>query len=193
MIRIVTYAEAIEKLKRGAPWHELVEAVGVAIQSPECSELDLLLALRHGGVVAEQAALSLYRITGRGIPVDRTALVTSLEGWIDLICQPLDLHTDRAGPSAWSKRSDGELSALQTATEEEDDAQPIRISDLIGVIAAGFSLTERQVFVLISVRGGLGLSDIGRSLGISKQAVQKILCDIVTRLRERARATDALT
>lgn len=191
MIRIVTYPEAIEKLKRGGPWHELAEAVGVTIQSPECSELDLLLALRHGGVVAEQAALSLYRITGRRMPVDRTALVTSLDGWIDLICQPPDPHSVGIAPPGWSKRSDGELPGLQTATEAEDDAQPVGLSDLISVIATGFSPTERQVFVLMSVRG-LGLSDIGGILGISKQAVSKIVQRILTRLCERVRAADAV-
>ena len=85
MTRVVTYTEAIEKLRHGAAWPELVEAVGVAIKSPDCSELDLLLALKHGGLVAEQAALSLYAKTGRVIPENRAEIVTSFDAWIDLI------------------------------------------------------------------------------------------------------------
>lgn len=79
------YAEAREKLKHGGEWAELVEAAGVVIAAPECSELDLFLALRHGGVIAEQAALALYRKTQTPIPADRSKIAKTTDGWVDLI------------------------------------------------------------------------------------------------------------
>lgn len=81
------YAEAREKLKHGGEWAELAEAVGVVIAAPECSELDLFLALRHGGVIAEQAALALYRKTQTPIPADRSKFATTTDGWVDLILE----------------------------------------------------------------------------------------------------------
>lgn len=81
----MTYDEAVRILRHGGSWPELVEAIGLVISNPECSELDLLLALKHGGLVAEQAALALYRRTGRAVPEDRSQLITTLAGWIDLL------------------------------------------------------------------------------------------------------------
>ena len=48
-------------LVHGADLIDLAEAIGTIIRDPSSTLDDLRLALRHGGVIAEQAALELRR------------------------------------------------------------------------------------------------------------------------------------
>lgn len=77
----MTFDEARGILRAGGEWADLAEAVGVVIASPESSPWDLVLGLKHGGVVAEQAALALYRRTGTTLPDNRAKLRTDPMTW----------------------------------------------------------------------------------------------------------------
>jgi len=81
----MTLADAVRLLRTGGRWADLGEAIGVVIASPESSVFDILPGLKHGGFIAEQAALALYKRTGRPLPEDRTTLVTDLPSWADWI------------------------------------------------------------------------------------------------------------
>ena len=53
--------EAREVLIKGGDLVELAEAIGTIISDPASSLDDIRLGLKHGGIIAEQAAIELHR------------------------------------------------------------------------------------------------------------------------------------
>jgi hypothetical protein len=78
---MMTTQDALETLEHGGEWPALAKAIGVVASDPMTSLSALMLGLGYGGVVAEQAALALYRRTFRPIPDNRRALVTNSSEW----------------------------------------------------------------------------------------------------------------
>ncbi len=60
---------------------ELLEAAGTLASEQSSTLDDLMLGLRYWGPIAEASALALYRRTGRPIPPDPIAFVTSEDDW----------------------------------------------------------------------------------------------------------------
>ena len=77
----MTTQEALKTLEEGAEWPALAEAIGVVMSDPMTSLEALILGLKYKGIVAEQAALGLYRRTFRSLPDDRRLLVTDPDEW----------------------------------------------------------------------------------------------------------------
>jgi hypothetical protein len=61
--------EAREVLIRGGDLVALAEAIGTIIGSPSSSLDDIRLGLRHGGLIAEQAAIELRRREAASVPI----------------------------------------------------------------------------------------------------------------------------
>jgi len=99
----MTIVEAVKTLQEGGNLPALAEAIGIVASDPESSPNDLLLGLPHKGFVAEQAALALYRRTGRPIPDDRNQLILDPDEWARLLASSGD--QDEAKPSeTWKDR-----------------------------------------------------------------------------------------
>jgi hypothetical protein len=73
--------EARQALQESRDYVRLAEAIGVVISSTASSLEDIMLGLRHGGFIAEQAALALYKRTGRPLPEDRNLLEIDAAQW----------------------------------------------------------------------------------------------------------------
>ncbi len=69
--------EARKVLKKGGDLVALAEAIGTVITDPSSSLDDIRLGLRHGGMIAEQAALELRRREARGSGVTQSKPVVS--------------------------------------------------------------------------------------------------------------------
>lgn len=74
----MTFEQAKLNLQLGASFAELLESVATVATARIATVADLVPALRHPGVVAEQAAFVLYRMTGTPLPADRTKLVETI-------------------------------------------------------------------------------------------------------------------
>jgi len=91
------FDDAVRMLRTGADWPDLADAIRVVIQSPTASIWDLVLGLKHKGVIAEQAAFALYKKTNRDLPRDPKNIVVDLPTWItwltdsepEIVDQPL--------------------------------------------------------------------------------------------------------
>lgn len=77
----MTSEEALQRLRTGGELPDLAEAIGTVAGDPGASLDTILLGLKYGGFVAEQAALALYRRTSRTLPEDRGLLVTDPDDW----------------------------------------------------------------------------------------------------------------
>jgi len=60
--------EAREVLIKGGDLVELAEAIGTIIGDPSSSLDDIRLGLKHGGIIAEHAAIELHRREGTPLP-----------------------------------------------------------------------------------------------------------------------------
>lgn len=74
-------------LKSQGDLGDLLFAIGTVISSPKSSLDDIILGLRHPEVIAEQAALALYRRTGRPLPRDRADISTDGADWAKWIAR----------------------------------------------------------------------------------------------------------
>jgi hypothetical protein len=66
--------EAREVLIKGGDLVALAEAIGTIVGDPSSSLDDIRLGLKHGGMIAEQAAIELRRREGTLHSVDRTTV-----------------------------------------------------------------------------------------------------------------------
>jgi hypothetical protein len=66
--------EAREVLIKGGDLVELAEAIGTIISDPASSLDDIRLGLKHGGIIAEQAAIELHRREGIPLPENRQTI-----------------------------------------------------------------------------------------------------------------------
>jgi len=92
----MTHEEAIRTLKKGGPLVTLAEAIGTVASEPGSSLEDLLLGLQYEGLVAEQAALALYKRTGRALPEDRSFLATRAQEWTGWLARAPAQSSDAA-------------------------------------------------------------------------------------------------
>ena len=172
----MTYTEAREKLKHGCDWGELAEAVGVVIAAPECSDLDLFLSLKHGGVIAEQAALALYRKTQTPIPDDRRSLVTTTGGWVDLImdrllCARPNSITENGASSSGPESLPGGRSTVPVSRIELRDA-----------LISCLNRTEKLLLMLYYYEE-MRFDQIAPILDMTEDRLRKMHHDILVRLR----------
>lgn len=77
----MTLQDARQILTRGGELVALTEAFTAIATNAAASLDDLMLGLRHPGFVAEQAALLLYKRTGRRLPDDRRKLMLAPDEW----------------------------------------------------------------------------------------------------------------
>lgn len=79
--------DARRTLQESRDYVRLAEAIGVVAGDPASPLEDIIVGLRHGGFVAEQAALALYKRTGRPLPEDRGLLEVDATKWRTWIAQ----------------------------------------------------------------------------------------------------------
>jgi hypothetical protein len=72
--------DARQTLIQGGDLVALAEAIAAIIRDPSSSLDDIRLGLRHGGVIAEQAAIALHHRQGIPLPQDREKLVETAQG-----------------------------------------------------------------------------------------------------------------
>ncbi len=89
--------EAHSILDNGGSYAALVEAIGTIASDSASSLHDIMKGLRHGGLIAEQAALALYKRSGRPLPEDRATMVVDPDQWAAWITQ--STATDRSTAS----------------------------------------------------------------------------------------------
>ena len=83
----MTKTEALRFLDEGGSLVQLAEAVGTLVGDSRSTPQELMRGLRHPGVVAEQAALALYRRLNRPLPPDRSNVVTDYADWMTWLLQ----------------------------------------------------------------------------------------------------------
>lgn len=71
--------KAREVLTNGGDLVDLAEAIGTIISDPSSSLEDIRLGLRHGGIIAEQAAVALRRREGVSTPPPSDATILSAQ------------------------------------------------------------------------------------------------------------------
>lgn len=76
----LTHKQALETIRQGGRLPVLARAVGVLADDPDTTPEELLPALDHPGIVAEQAAIALHRMTGTPWAGDRKP-ITSRDFW----------------------------------------------------------------------------------------------------------------
>ncbi len=155
----MTTQEAINTLEAGGEWPALVEAIGVVVSDPMTSLDALILGLQYGGIVAEQAALGLYRRTLRPIPDNRRLLITDADEW-----------------RRWLREVDfgaGELGSESVCRDW-----------LAENLTRGLSREEHLVLLLYYYEE-MPMKEIGIVLGLSESRVSRIHEGILQRLRKR--------
>ena len=95
---VMTLEAARRILMQGGELVELAEAFTAIATDGSASLEDLILGLRHPGFVAEQAALTLYKRTGRPLPDDRGTLMLDPDDWRWVLKRDRLATTDRPSP-----------------------------------------------------------------------------------------------
>ena len=94
MKSLMDFDTAIRVLRDGGEFVAVAEAMTVVLNSPQATLEHLLLGLPYPGFTSEQAALALYRRTGRPYPPDPMRLETDPELWAQVIKE----HRQRTEP-----------------------------------------------------------------------------------------------
>jgi len=170
----MTYNEAVRVLRAGGEWVELAEAIGVVISSPMASLLDLVLGLKHGGMVAEQAALALYKKTGQPLPDDHSGLITDITYWAS--ASILAKNTREATVESVAARGGTEGSAV--ATVDEPGLKDV----LRDFITRELSCEERLILVLHYFEE-MSLPEIAELLGTSERQLRQTHAGILEQCR----------
>lgn len=169
---------------------ELAEAIGTLIDEPAATVDDLLAGLRHPGVVAEQAALALYRRTGRPIPAGLDAPDLAEQGWREWFNRSgiADRETPGVadhGPSDGVRREHRETitkSALVRRLAAECRLEPNQVRDVLGALAKaaykharnGFTLPGIGKLILVNRKARLGRNPMtGETIRIPARKVVK--------------------
>ena len=155
----MTTQEALKTLEEGGEWAALAEAIGVVVSDPMTSFDALMLGLRYEGIVAEQAALGLYRRTLRPIPDNRRLLTTEADKWRQWLGED---HLSATEPAC------GRVSRDMLAEH----------------LNRGLSREERLVLLLYHYEE-LPMAEIGRVMNLSESRVSQIHKGILLRLRKR--------
>lgn len=155
----MTTQDAIKTLEEGGEWPALAEAIGVVMSDPMTSLDALMLGLQHKGIVAEQAALGLYRRTFRPIPDNRRLLITDADEW-----------------RRWLREVDFGAGELGSESVSRDL--------LAEHLTRGLSREERLVLLLYYYEQ-MTMKEIGTVLGLSESRVSRVHKGILLRLRKR--------
>ncbi len=75
-VAVMSLEQARSTLRRSESPCDLLLAIGSISCQPDCTLDDLLLGLQHPGVIAEHAAIALYKRTGRPKPASPLDIVT---------------------------------------------------------------------------------------------------------------------
>ena len=117
----MTPRDAVKRLRDGAPLVELADAIATLCETPQTTREELMLGLSYGGFVQEQAALALYRRTGRVLPDNRRGLETDASRWCKWLDQSFAVQRKAsiAARHRLSKRvqDDGRESAIRIQIE----------------------------------------------------------------------------
>ncbi len=169
--------KAASVVRVGGAWPDLIEAVGVLAASRETEVDDLILALRHGGVVAEQAAFALYRTTGTPLPRDRAKLSVSQASWIRRINALRKKAQPRNG-KAGRREDRGITRQLLHALSENERLvvtlyyyERLSFADIAAVLSISESATRR-----LHERA---ISTIRSKLTAGSDAIGRLLTDVV--------------
>ncbi|MHC4062890.1 MAG: sigma factor-like helix-turn-helix DNA-binding protein [Planctomycetota bacterium] len=155
----MTTQEALKTLEEGGEWPALAEAIGVVVSDPMTSFDALMLGLQYKGIVAEQAALGLYRRTLRPIPDNRRVLITDADEWRQWL-REVHLSANELGSDCVSR-------------------------DLLAErLTRGLSREERLV-LLLNYYEHMTMKEIGAVLNLSESRVSQIHEGILLRLRKR--------
>lgn len=166
---MMTIDDARRTLLHGGSLRDLMEAIGVAATEQEGTVSDLLLGLTHAECVAEQAALSLYRRTGRPLPPVGTGLCTDAANW-----------------RAWLADSPADSSRmLALALGSEPDRFAAISRGLVQTrLMHGFTKTDRLIITLYYYER-LSVAEIAEALGMSETGVVQRHLEIIEKLKSR--------
>jgi len=160
----MTFETAGQTIRSGGTMAELGEAIGVLISSPGSSIIDLLLALKHGGFVAEQAALALYKRLNRKLPADHKNLETKLHSWLEW------LESDRSDcESEWDDTPEGRIAREKHA-------------ELVDLLTYALKREERLILLLYYYEE-MTFEQIGLVLEMDVSRVQSIYRELLAFLR----------
>jgi len=158
--------DAIRTLRAGGPLPELAEAIGIVIESPQSSGLDLLLGLKYGGFVAEQAALALYKRNGRDLPSDHQQIVTDIQQWAEWVTAGQADENESAGDAMWLFAENGLA----------------RLADFLA--RKGCRSREERLFLVLYYFEEVDFREIAKILKLSESHVRAMHSRILSRLRD---------
>jgi len=174
----MTFVEAVRTLRSGGSWPVLGEAIAVVLQSPESSLLDVALGLKHGGVIAEQAALALYKRTDRLLPDDRRQLVTDIRTWTKWIIR------GAADDPVWSATAADRIKeGSENANANKERLVTVRKEDLVQFLSRELSRTERLVLTLYYYEN-MTFKEIAAVMDLTESQVVELHQAILKRVRE---------
>jgi len=167
--------DAIRVLRKGGQLAELAEAVGIVISSPSSSLFDIALGLKYGGVVADQAALALYKRTGKKIPEDRSQLIVDIQPWMELITSKLWSSEDSPPPL--------DLRFVDASVPTASAASPFDLKKVQDFIAHHLSREDRLLLILYYFEE-MKVKEIARVLGVTESAIVKGHKRILSTIRQ---------
>jgi len=156
----------------------LGEAIAVVLQFPESSLLDVALGLKHGGVIAEQAALALYKRTDRPLPDDRRQLVTDIRTWTKwIICGGGD-------DPVWSTSAADRIGegSENTSVDQERLVNVMKL-DAVEFVKHELSRTDRLILILYYYEE-MTFEEIAITLGLSASRVADMHRAILEHMRK---------
>jgi len=162
---MMTLQTARQLLRAGGNLADLGEAIGVVVSSPQSSVVDLLLSLKHGGFVAEQASLALYKRLGRKIPSDRGRLQTDLPRWLE-----------------WMESDRSDTVDDVSASTPDGQIAKVKRAELHELLTYSLDRTERLVLVLYYYEE-MNFAEIGLVLDMEPSRVQIVYQRILAFLR----------
>lgn len=174
----MTFVEAVRTLRSGGSWPVLGEAIVVVLQSPESSLFDVALGLNHGGVIAEQAALALYKRTGRPLPDDRRQLVTDIRTWTKWIIR------GAGDDPVWSATAADRIKeGSENASTNKERLVKVKKEDVVQFLARELSRTERLVLTLYYYEN-MTFKEIAAVMDLTESQVVELHQAILKRMRE---------
>lgn len=178
----MTFVEAVRTLRSGGSWPVLGEAIAVVLQSPESSLLDVALGLNHGGVIAEQAALALYKRTNRPLPDDRRQLVTDIQTWTKWIIQWI--IRGAGDEPLWSASAADRIGeGSENLSTNKEQLIKVMKEDVVQFLARELSRTERLVLILY-YNENMTFKEIAAVMDLTESRVVELHQDILKRMRE---------
>lgn len=163
----MNFEDAVQTLRAGAEWSDLGQAIGVVIASPSANAWDLVLGLKYGGVIAEQAAFALYKKTNRQTPEDPSRIAVDLQSWVSWLLN--------------SESSDADTTIARIYQVQGNIVTRDEIQKIIGKY-----LTRRERLVLVlHYFEEMTFAEIAQALGENEEAIRSVRNEILERIRSR--------